>query len=314
MAIEKTKVRTSPRDFFLHLLTIVTLYISAIAFGRALFVYINYYFPDILEGYYFFDVSAQVRWAVASLFVAYPVYILSTRQLEKEYKEEPQKKNLRVRLWLLYFTLFASAVVILTDLITLVYKWLGGEVTIRFALKVLTVFFISAAIFGYYFYTIKKEKQDKNIIMALLAVVTLAVVGAIIGGFIVGGGPAKQRLYQLDQRKVEALNQLQYDVTYFWQRTRRLPVKLDELAMDNYVTLPLQPETGAPYEYRTVNETSFELCAEFNLDRPDQNRNYATPVKVIGESRYQSIYERDYTQGRNCFTVTINPEFYPPIK
>ncbi len=41
--------RTPPRDFFLHLLTIVTLYIVAGSFIALIFRYIDVLFPDPLQ-------------------------------------------------------------------------------------------------------------------------------------------------------------------------------------------------------------------------------------------------------------------------
>ena len=45
--------RNIPRDLFLHLLAIVTLYWSAISFTTLLWQFINYFFPDALYYYRF---------------------------------------------------------------------------------------------------------------------------------------------------------------------------------------------------------------------------------------------------------------------
>ena len=82
--------KTSPKDFFLHLLNIVMLYIAAVGFGRILFVLINYYFPDPVS--YYYQELDSLRWAISSLIVAFPVFYFGTRNLNKEYKKEPEKK------------------------------------------------------------------------------------------------------------------------------------------------------------------------------------------------------------------------------
>ena len=46
------------------------------------------------------------------------------------------KRTSKVRRWLTYLTLFASACALIGDVTTLVYNALGGELTIRFVLKV----------------------------------------------------------------------------------------------------------------------------------------------------------------------------------
>ncbi|MEK7085265.1 MAG: DUF5671 domain-containing protein, partial [Patescibacteria group bacterium] len=65
--------------------------------------------------------------------------------------------NLRIRKWLVYFTLFAASLFIIGDLIALIYNFLQGELTVRFFLKILTVFFVAGSVFWYYFMDIRKH-------------------------------------------------------------------------------------------------------------------------------------------------------------
>src|SRR5438132_4874360 len=41
--------------------------------------------------------------------------------------------------WLIYLTLFVAALIIIGDLVSLIYNFLGGDVTIKFVLKALSV-------------------------------------------------------------------------------------------------------------------------------------------------------------------------------
>lgn len=160
--IEPTQ-KTSPKDFFLHLLAMATLYISAINFGTLIFQYINLAFPDPLtSSEYWIRQSAysSIRWSIASLIIVFPVFIITSWYLNKMYATTPFKRNLRIRKWLIYFTLFVASVVIIGDLVTLVYQLLGGEFTIRFILKVLTVGFIAGSVFFYYFQDVRKYKTE----------------------------------------------------------------------------------------------------------------------------------------------------------
>ena len=158
--------KTSPKDVFLHLLAIVTLYASAVSLGVLLFDYINLAFPDPLvdgAGYYDYAVQAyhdSIRWSVSALVVVFPVFLFTTRFLNKSYDANPTKRNLRIRKWLVYFTLFATAVVVIGDLVALIYNFLGGEITIRFFLEVLTIALIAGSIFFYYFHDVRKYKTE----------------------------------------------------------------------------------------------------------------------------------------------------------
>ena len=79
-----------------------------------------------------------MRWSISSLIVAFPVFLYLSWTTEREMRD-PMKRTSQVRRWLTYLTLFASACALIGDVTTLVYNALGGELTIRFVLKVVTV-------------------------------------------------------------------------------------------------------------------------------------------------------------------------------
>ncbi|MEK7516638.1 MAG: DUF5671 domain-containing protein [Patescibacteria group bacterium] len=162
--MENVKRPASPRDVFLHLFAIVTLYISAFSFGRLIFDYINLFLPDALEmGQYHAPARysyQSMRWSIAALIIVFPAYFFVSRYLLKLYEKNPAQKNLRIRKWLIYFTLFLAAIVIIIDLVTLVFRLLSGELTVRFILKVLTVLYIAGVIFGYYMWELRRHKYE----------------------------------------------------------------------------------------------------------------------------------------------------------
>lgn len=153
--------RVSPKDVFLNILSILTLYISAGSFLALLFQYINVFFPDPLQSFYETrSAYSAIRWAIAALIVFYPVHLWLMWSLHKSYLLTPLKRNLRIRKWLVYFTLFATGLILMGDIVALIYNLLGGELTVRFTLKVLTVLLVAGTVFGYYFWDIKKHKTE----------------------------------------------------------------------------------------------------------------------------------------------------------
>lgn len=150
--------RSSPKDVFYHLLAIVTLYMSAISFITLLFQLINTWFPDRLNGQDF-GINEAIRWSAAVLIVAFPVYLLMMWLINKDLAQNPQRRELRVRKWLGYLTLFIAAITAIVDIATLVYNLLGGELTIRFVLKVLVVLIVSAVIFFYYLKEMRAKQE-----------------------------------------------------------------------------------------------------------------------------------------------------------
>lgn len=155
--------KVSAKDFFLQLGAMVTLYASAISFTMLVFEYINVLLPDALGigGYYDIYSSFQsIRWSIAMLVVVFPLYIYLSWFLEKTYVKHPERRKMWIRKWLIYLTLFVAALIIIGNFVTLIYNALGGELTLRFVLKVITLFFVTGSVFGYYLWNIKKHQEE----------------------------------------------------------------------------------------------------------------------------------------------------------
>ena len=93
------------------------------------------------------------------IIVAFPIFIWLSLVTRRAILRAPEKKSSKIRKWLTYLTLFVAAGIIIGDLITLIYNMLGGELTLRFMLKVLTVLTIAGTIFGYYLWDLRKEEK-----------------------------------------------------------------------------------------------------------------------------------------------------------
>ena len=158
---KKPSLKTTPKDFFLHLLSMVTLYASAISFTVIAFQAINIGFPDAVE-YFYAEEGARrmIRTALSFLIVVFPVYLWTSWSLARSYKKDSNKRRIWVRKWLVYFTLFVAALIIIGSIIALMNTFLNGEVTVRFLLKLVTMLFVTGSIFGYYLWDEKNyEKQ-----------------------------------------------------------------------------------------------------------------------------------------------------------
>lgn len=306
-------VKTGPKDVFLHLLSIITLYFSAVSLGILLYQLINIYFPDPLTDTRYFSPEmyyGPLRWAVASLLIVFPVYGWSIWYLQRDYRQAPKKLELKTRKWLLNFTLFAAALVIIGDLVALVYRYMEGDLTVRFGLKVMTILFIASAIFIYYRWQLRVAWEQRNIYIALLVDGVIGmVILAIISGFWIAGSPQNQRLRKFDQRRVTDLQDIQWQIINYWQRKDHLPGQLSDLIDDiSGYRPPQEPQTQQPYEYRAVGDLQFELCANFNSEDQGLTGEYqprAVPAKID-----QAPESWAHTVGRACFSRTIDPELY----
>ena len=153
--VPKKKPYLVAREAFLYLVSFITLYIVALSFGALVFSFINIWFPDPLR----FG-GGVPRTAIASLIVAFPIFLVITRALHKGAAQDPERKDSRVKKWLTYFTLVIAAGVLIGDLITVLSSLLGGELTMRFLLKSLIVFGVAGSIFGYYLSDLQKEEKE----------------------------------------------------------------------------------------------------------------------------------------------------------
>jgi len=148
----------SPREAFLYLVLFTTLYLSAYHLGSLLFELINRAWPDPTMPYNN-GAARSIRWSVASIVIAFPVFLYLSAKIGRELTQQPVKRQSAVRRWLTYLTLFVAAVALLCDLITLVDSVLGGEVTIRFILKVIVAGVIASAVFGYYLWDLRRDER-----------------------------------------------------------------------------------------------------------------------------------------------------------
>ncbi|MBI2638359.1 sulfite exporter TauE/SafE family protein [Candidatus Peregrinibacteria bacterium] len=302
--METASAKSSPRDFFLYFLAIGTLYISVWRFIDLLFEYINHIFPDALD--YSWGFNSAIRWSISSLLIIFPVYLGITWYLRKDAIAHPEKRELRVRKWLLNFTLFLAAVTIISDLVVLVNRFLEGEITTRFILKVFVVLVVAGAVFGYYFWDLRREtKPDSKPSRILAIIAAVAVFGSIAAGFFIIGSPAAARQLRFDERRANDLQMLQGEIINYWQQKNQLPKSLDDLKDSiRGFTPPNDPQTNASYEYNVLGSLQFELCAVFKMDSQKQNQHPGV--------YYEEPYDHNWKhgKGRTCFYRTIDPDLY----
>ena len=127
------KPKTAPKDFFFHLGAIIALYVSVWSILALLFEVITYAFPGPFDEFSFS--AANISWQVASLIVIFPIYIVLSWMLLRAETTTPEKRDLSVRKWLLYLTLFIAGGAIFVDLVFLLNSFLQvDELTIGIVL------------------------------------------------------------------------------------------------------------------------------------------------------------------------------------
>lgn len=155
--VPRRKTYTSAKEGFIYLIAFLTLYICAYHFGFLVFDFIDRLFPDKLHGMR--DLSS-LRFSVASLIVAFPLYLWLTIRTQQSISKNPSKRTSKVRKWLIYFTLFIAATLMIGDLIALLVALLSGELTVPFMFKLATVLLIASMIFGYYRWELGCDEEE----------------------------------------------------------------------------------------------------------------------------------------------------------
>lgn len=307
--MENTPLKSTPKDVFLHLFNIVTFYLSVIGFITLYIQYINATFPDPLN-YYFTVISDSVRVSTSILFIAVPSYLFTSWLLAKDIAITPAKKELRLRKWLVYFTLFISAITIIIDLMIFVYNFLNGELTVQFFLKVLVVLLVAAAVFGYYMWDLKRALLQSKIPTMLAGVVSVVVIISIILGFFIIGTPTNQRDRRFDDQRVQNLQSLQQQIVDFWVKTEVLPPDLKSLENDiSGFYVPTDPNTKQAYEYKVIDKLTFELCANFSTsNKNDKSFPITTAPQMYPNDFFQQNWNHEATH--TCFNRKIDPALY----
>ncbi len=286
----------SARDAFLYLLSFCTLATWTTAVGSMLFEFINHWFPDAVSRSNVGDLRSEITWQMATLAVAFPIYLLVMRTILREATQHPESLESGVRKWLTYIALLGTAGAMICDLIYFLDYFLTGELTMRFVLKAATVMAISAAVFSYYLTSLRWNRsanleRAKSRSAVFGAAATLIVIAAFFGGLGLAGTPSKQRRMEADRKRVEDLRNLGNAINLRLQRSPNaaLPVTLADLRSGAHTA---DPETAAPYEYHAKPGTTYELCADFFAASGDERARFG----------YRSGFW-EHGSGRSCFIL-----------
>lgn len=310
-AVTGMRAKITPKDFFLWTGAMVALYWNVVSFIFLIFNYVDYAFPNALS-YPVDPYQGGMPYEMASLVALIPVYIVLALLIRRDISRDPSRKDVWVRRWAVILTLFVAGASVAVDVITLLASFFRGEeLTLAFLLKVAVVLAVSALAFWYFIRDFHgywdAHAREERALCALFAGVAFV---SILAGFFIVGTPYDARQARFDNERVGDLESLEWQVVNYWQGKRKLPTTLDALndPLGGY-TVPLDPTTGASYEYSVSAPLTFALCATFA--RANEN-----PARAPQAARPAPLAERGdsfaHVAGRACFSRTVDPERYPP--
>jgi hypothetical protein len=157
--VPKPKPYLSAREVFVYLVMFIALYKTVYDVGALGFNYVTHLFPDPSLDVSF-NFSDEIRWRISSLVVVFPLFLYTFRLIEKAIAADPGQRESRPRKWLTYLTLLIATVTLVCDVSYLVYNALGGELSIRIALKASIVAILAG---GNFFYFLMQMRQGERV-------------------------------------------------------------------------------------------------------------------------------------------------------
>jgi len=332
---EKKIEKLSPKFFFLSLGVLVSI-ITVVSTTLSLFFEtLNHRFPDALNSMYEFGYKTyqydSMRGVMATLIIVFPICLLLMHVWQSYGRRGLGSIDKAIRNWMIYLIIFLSVIVIVIDLVTLVRYFVSGEITTRFIWKILGTFFVTLVSGSYFFFSLKEELSTKlsKVLYAILA--TICIVVLIVFSFCIMGSPAKQRALRFDDKRIQDLQSIQWQVISFWQQKEKVPENLKDLSdpiLNDMIPVDPEFEKGYTYEYTKKSAMTFELCATFSLPMPEGWQEYgkgSAPVFDVGgiAEDGQDIAVSSYPYsggvgdswkhdaGRTCFERTIDKDIYP---
>jgi len=277
--VPRKRVSSSPRDAFLHLVALVSLYNAALAVGGILFVVIDRWLPLPLDRDSFW--KGALRWAVATLVVSLPILLLVLRAIGRDAARNPVSRLTPVYRFLAYLALLVTALVMAGDLVCVVINFLQGDATPRFLLKAMVVLAVAGAVYLWYASDLRREESLAGTAGRALPPPpawrpwlarggVAAALACLVTALVLLESPWQARRLRIDAERVGDLAAIQQAIESYHERRVELPESLEVLRGDpgTFVGDLEDPVTGAAYGYRRTAADAYELTATFDLASP----------------------------------------------
>lgn len=339
----QSDLKTKALDVFLYLGIGISLVTSVTNLLSVIFAAVNRKFLDVLNYSSYVDTSSSdVRFAIASLVVMFPIYVGLSWYVARDIQKFLYKQDIVVRKILIYCTLFVTILTLIGTLVSVIYTYLGGELSVRFELKALAVFLVALTVFGYYYYSLRRDYSKKTMMPAFITLLaSVFVAAAVVWSITIVGTPSEMRAKKIDSTRLSDISRIQQEVLNRFQTTEKLPISLSELdnAFQGYA-VPTDPISKVAYGYKVIQQPAlkmnyvtnkkelvtpaiFELCATFDYVREFDARGQS--VVKDGMSASDSLYsvsnyyyEGDQSPfwnhgvGETCFKRIITADMYYP--
>ncbi|EKE18795.1 MAG: hypothetical protein ACD_9C00236G0004 [uncultured bacterium] len=275
--------QSGAQDFFLYLVTFLSLGFVAFGEGSILYGFINKFVADKESNLFPVFNQGSVKFGIAALVIAGPIFFIISRIITRRIAEKRIPLESTVRKWLTYIVLFFASATIIGDLITLVVNFLGGDFTASFLLKVLVVLSIAGGIFGYYFWDMRRTEVSSGINKIAMLACMIVVAVTFVAGFFIIDSPTVSRQKNIDQQTVNNLQMIDSSIQNYFSETGKLPQKLEDLQSTKF---SVGTPTIKSITYKVQSAETYNLCGDFQrsslIDESSQNEAFVNDWKHDG--------------------------------
>lgn len=273
--------QTSTMQAAVDLFSFVLLAIVVTSWVRLFFQSVNIALPES-SPLAAFATKSSLHYSIASLLVAYPLYVVAMRQWLSRYKSNEGVTENKVTQWLTYLVLIIAAVTIAGDLITVLFSLLQGEMELRFALKALATLVVAGITFRLYYLERMIIQMGKTALWSSLrsffVVVSIFMGASLVVGLVLARSPGYSRNEAFDAERVRHLNALAGCIENYASDFAKLPDSVSDLRKSNKFARcsasMYDPETRLEYDYSVILASKelgagavgdYQLCATFAL-------------------------------------------------
>ncbi len=278
--MEQQNSDNSAKFAFFYLLSLAALIFMSLSVGIIVFQIINKNIVDAIQTFRGSYSPDALKFAISALIIATPIYYLTAAQINKNLFKGLLDNNSGVRKWLTYFILLVSSIVMLGWLISVIYSFLDGELTVKFILKAATALVIAAIVFTYYLYDIKRENvvgvKDK-VARAYFCVSLLMVAAVLVSAFVFVESPRETRNIRHDNNILGKFNRIDSAINDYYAANKKMPESLDVLIGGRFYLdeeILTDSATKKKFDYKVTGEKTYELCAEFRSSNKGKEYDY----------------------------------------
>lgn len=151
-------------DTFEHILLFISLYVLYTSLALTLHFFIDKYIISANANMYGYAAQSSyglvlLRGYLAALIVSCPLFSFFFLKVTKRTILHPEIRNLGARKSLIYLTLIITFLVLLINIISIIFNFLNGNVSLNFVTHFITTITLSSFIFVYY---LKEVKEDRK--------------------------------------------------------------------------------------------------------------------------------------------------------